>query len=221
MKLTYVGHSTFKIELGGLVILMDPFFSGDANGRPRKVAAALSPGQIRECDFIFISHEHTDHCDVAAIQEIVERTHAQVVAPRPVLAKLELSERRRVDVKEGDKFEIKGLNIDVIKAVHPQSTYPVGYKLSMGGQSVYFAGDTYEYRDMKDITADVAIVPIGGSYTMDTFAASTACNEMNIKYAIPMHYNTHDRIEQFPEEFAKDVKKAKVVILEPGEDFEF
>ena len=221
MKLTYVGHSCFKVELGGLVIYTDPFFNNDAAGRPRLIPAAMAPGEIRECDFLFVTHEHADHCDVPAIQEIVERTHAQVVAPKPVLAKLGLSDRRKVDVKEGDRFEIKGLTIEVVKAVHPQSAYPVGFKLSKGGQSLYFAGDTYEYRDMKDITADIALLPIGGSYTMDTFAASTACNEMNVKYAVPMHYNTHDRIMQDVSEFRRDVKKAKVIVMEPGDEFEF
>jgi L-ascorbate metabolism protein UlaG (beta-lactamase superfamily) len=222
MRITYIGHSCFRLDLDGIVALTDPFFAKEAGGRKRLIPPAITADKVRECDLIVLSHEHDPHCDVAAIQEIVERTYAQVVAPRPALARLTIGERSKVDVREGDKFEIKGIGIEVVKAVHPQSAYPVGFKVTKGGKSIYFAGDTYEYRDMNRISADVAIVPIGGSYTMDPFAAATACNEMQgLKYAIPMHYNTHDRILQDAAEFARDVKKAKVVVMKPGDGFDF
>jgi len=222
MRLTYIGHSCFELELDGIVAYTDPFFSGEPGGKERLVDTSIMPAQVKECDLLFVSHEHYDHCDVAAIQEIVERTYAQVVAPKPALAKLTISERSKGDVREGDKFEIKGVGIEVLKAVHPQSTYPVGFKITKAGKSVYFAGDTYKYPTMNRISADVAIVPIGGSYTMDAFDAATACNEMQgLKYAVPMHYNTNEKIQQDPREFARDVKKAKVMIMEPGDTFDF
>ncbi|RLG20098.1 hypothetical protein DRN67_00920 [Candidatus Micrarchaeota archaeon] len=220
MRLTYIGHSCFRIDIGGVVAYTDPFFGSEINGRPRLVAPAISSDEIKECDFIFITHEHSPHCDPDAVKEIVERTYAQVIAPRPALAKLNINEKQKVDVKEGDRFELKGIAVEVIRAVHPQSEYPVGFKISKGNESVYHAGDTYEYREMREISADVALVPIGGSYTMDPFAAAVACNEMNIKYAVPMHYNTHERIKQYPDEFARDVKRAKVVLMQPGDEFE-
>jgi L-ascorbate metabolism protein UlaG (beta-lactamase superfamily) len=222
MKLTFIGHSSFLIDLDGIVALTDPFFAAEANGRKRLVPAAMTAAQIRECDLVFVSNENPENCEIASINEIVERTYAQVVAPRPVLAKLAVSDRSKVDVREGDKFEIKGVGIEVVKAIHPQSEYPVGFKITRGGKSIYFAGNTYEYRDMNRISADVALVPAGGSYTMDTFAAATACNEMQgLKFAIPMHYNTNERITQDISEFKRDVKKAKVVIMEPGQSFDF
>ncbi|MFA6035755.1 MAG: MBL fold metallo-hydrolase [Candidatus Micrarchaeia archaeon] len=222
MRLTYIGHSCFQMDLDGITAYTDPFFSMEEGDRKRLVKPAVTPDRIRECDLLFISHEHFDHCEVASVQEIVERTYAQVVAPRPTLAKLTVSERSKVDVREGDKFEIKGVGIEVLKAVHPQSAYPVGFKITKGGKSVYFAGDTYKFPTMNRISADVAIVPIGGTYTMDAFDAASACNEMQgLKYAVPMHYNTHDRIQQDPREFERDVRKAKVVIMEPGDGFEF
>ena len=220
MRLTYIGHSCFKIEMEEVVIYTDPFFGNEVNGRPRLVAPAISSDEIKACDFIFISHEHEPHCDAEAVKEIVERTYAHVVAPKPALARLKINDKYKVDVKEGDKFEIKNLAVEVIRAVHPQSTYPVGFRISRGNESIYHAGDTYEYREMKGIVADVALVPIGGSYTMDPFAAATACNEMNIKYAVPMHYNTHERIKQYADEFVRDVKRAKVVVMEPGDELE-
>lgn len=222
MQLTFIGHSSFLMDLDGIVALTDPFFGSEANGRKRLLPAALASKDIRECDLIFVSNENPENCDVEAIKEIVERTYAQVVAPRPVLAKLAVSDRSKVDVREGDKFEIKGVGIEVVKAIHPQSEYPVGFKITKNGKSIYHAGNTYEYRDMHRISADVALVPAGGSYTMDTFAAATACNEIQgLKYAVPMHYNTTDRITQDISEFKRDVKKAKVMILEPGQSFDF
>lgn len=220
MRIQYIGHAGFRLELGGLVLFIDPFFGPEIAGRPVEVKCAWKPSDVKECDLIFITHEHSDHCDKQGVQEIVERTFAQVVAPKPALQMLSISERNKVDVHTGDAFELKGLGVEVVKAVHPQSAYPVGFIIKHGKESVYHAGDTYEFADMRDFAADVAMVPIGGSYTMDPFDAGKAVNEMKAKYVIPMHYNTFEKIRQDAREFAGDVKRAKVLLMEVGQEVE-
>lgn len=214
----YLGHSSFLLQLENIVCLVDPCIAGTLNGNPRTLPSALRPHDIRECDLIFLTHEHAPHCEPETVKEIAERTFASVVAPKPALSLIDVSERFKVDVRTGDKFTIKGLDIEVVKAVHPQSTYPVGYVVRSAKYSIYHAGDTYSFLDMGRVKCDVAILPIGGSYTMDPFAAANICKEMRPKYAIPMHYNTHNRIAQDVSEFSNSVGTAtKAVVLRPGE----
>jgi len=220
MRIQYIGHAGFRVELGGLVIFIDPLFSDEFGGRKLDVKPAWKPSDVKQCDLIFITHEHTDHCDKQGVQEIVERTFCQVVAPKPALQMLSISERNKVDVHLGDAFELKGLSVEAVKAVHPQSTYPVGFIIKHGKESLYHAGDTYEFADMMKFSADVAMVPIGGSFTMDPFDASKAVNEMKANYVIPMHYNTFDKIRQDPKEFASDVKHAKVLVMDVGQELD-
>ncbi len=212
----FIGHSCFRIELGGMVLLTDPFFGSEANGKKRLIPSYCGPGDIREMDLIFISNEYEDHCDKDAIKEIVERTGATVVAPRPALAKLSIPDRNKVDVRTGDEFSLKQFDIKVVKALYPQSAYPVGYLLQKDGKRVYFAGDTYEFAEMVNIKCDVALLPIGGSYTMDPIGVLKAAWEIKPKYVIPMHYNTFERIHQDLSDWSREVK-AKPIILKPGQ----
>lgn len=211
----YHGHSTFELELGGVLALVDPCVSMSIRGNARKVPSTLEPKLVKRCDLIFITHEGA--CEEATVAEIAERTFASVVAPKPSLARLEISDRLKVDVRTGDKFSIKGMDIEVVKALNPQSEYPVGYVMRAGGVSVYHAGVTYSYTDMAGVKTDVALLPIGGGHTMDPFAAAAVCKEMRPKIAIPMYYNTYDRIEQDPAEFISDLGGTKGIVLKPGE----
>ncbi|MBI5158898.1 MBL fold metallo-hydrolase [Candidatus Micrarchaeota archaeon] len=212
----FVGHSCFRIEFGNMVLLTDPFFASEANGKKRLFPPSLTAADVRSMDLIFVSNEHDDHCDKDGIKEIVERTGATVVAPRPALAKLSIPERNKVDVRTGDEFELKQLNIKVVKALYPQSTYPVGYIIEKDNKRLYFAGDTYEFADMVNLKCDIAFLPIGGSYTMDPISVLKAVWEIKPKYVIPMHYNTFDRIKQDLTDWSREVK-AKPVILKPGQ----
>ena len=152
------------------------------------------------------------------VKEIAERTFATVVAPKPCLAKIDISERFKVDVRAGDKFTVKGLDIEVVKAVYPQSSYPVGFVLRSPHYSIYHAGATYSFPDMARIKCDVALLPIGGTYTMDPFAANNVCKEMRPKYVIPMHYNTCERIVQDVAEFTAELgTHTKAIVLAVGQ----
>lgn len=218
-SITYFGHNCFQVRLGNVVMLFDPAVADILGGHRRAVKSALAHHSVRECDLIFLSNEEAANCEPETVKEISERCFSSVVAPRPALSKISLSDRFKIDVRTGDKFSIKGMDIEVVKAVHPQSQYPVGYLVKGDGLSVYHAGDTYSFTDMAKVKCDVALVPIGGGAVMDPFAANSAVKDMRPKVAVPMGYNTYERVEQDPQEFVGDLGGlTRGVALRPGQE---
>jgi len=220
MNVTWLGHSGFLAQMGGSTILIDPWLDPHPRQLERLVPPALAPNQITKCDLILITHEHFDHCDPYSVGVIQSRTLAQVVAPEETLALLDVPARSRVPVEEGDTFNLMGVQIRVTPAKHPQSTYPVGYLVSAGGETLYHAGDTYDFYDLANIDVKTALVPIGGTFTMDVIGAVTSLKRMRAKNAIPMHYNTFDKIKANADEFAKRVSastKTEPVVMKVGD----
>lgn len=219
-KLRYFGHSSFQILYDdGTTVFIDPYFSSEGREIPPYVKDAH---WVKKCDIVLVTHEHHDHFEPDTVSEIAERTWANVVAPRPVLQQLRIPEKIKVDVRVGDTFDIKGVHIEVVKAVHPQSEYPVGYVIQKDGVRIYAAGDTYEFAQMSDIRCDWALLPIGGTYTMDAINAETAAKAIACKYVVPTHYNTWPRIAQDPAAFAAGLRssRTKAVVMRPGEQVE-
>lgn len=218
-SITYLGHTCFQVKLGNVVMLFNPVVAPTIGGNARRIKSGLDAHTVRECDLIFLSNEEPGNCEPETVKEISDRCYTSVVAPRPALAKINVSDRFKVDVKAGDKFAVKGIDIEVVKAVHPQSAYPVGYIVKGDGLSVYHAGDTYSFMDMARIKSDVALVPIGGGSVMDPFAANSIVKEMRPKVAVPMHYDTYEKIAQDPQEFVLDLGGlTKGVALRVGQE---
>jgi L-ascorbate metabolism protein UlaG (beta-lactamase superfamily) len=218
-SITYLGHNAFQAKLGNAVMLFNPAVSDMLGGSRRLVKSTLNPHSVRECDMIFLTNEEPDNCEPETVKEISERCYSDVVAPKPALAKINVTDRFKVDVRTGDKFSKKGIEIEVVKAVHPQSAYPVGFLVKGDGISIYHAGDTYSFSEMARVKCDVALVPIGGGATMDPFAANGTVKEMRPKVAVPMRYGTYDRILQDPQEFVSDLGGlTKGVALRPGQE---
>ena len=220
MKIRWLGHSGFLVELGSRVLLFDPWLEPHPRQSERLVPPALEPKQIAKCDLILLTHEHFDHCDPYSVGVIQSRTVAQVVAPEEALALLDVPARARVPVQVGDAFNLMGVQVHVVQAKHPQSTYPVGFIASCGGESVHHAGDTYDFFEMSKIDVKTAFLPIGGTYTMDVIGAVSALKRIRAKNAVPMHYNSFGRIRVNAEDFANRVKaggKTNPVVLKVGE----
>lgn len=218
-SIMYLGHSCFQVHLGNIVMLFNPAVSDMIGGSRRTAKSALAPRSVRECDLIFLSNEDAANCEPDTVKEISERCFSSVVAPRPTLSKLSISDRFKIDVRVGDKFTIKGIDVEVVKAIHPQSQYPVGYLVKGDGIALYHAGDTYSFTDMGRIKCDVALVPIGGGSTMDPFAANSMVKEMRPKVAVPMCYSTTERNQQDPQEFVSDLGGlTKGVALKVGQE---
>ena len=211
----YMGHAGFEICLKETHILVDPFFGAGLKERCEQ-DVILRPVDLKQVDLILLTHEHPAHADAGAVWELAEKTGANVIAPVSTLRNISVSDRQKVDVRVGDNFNLKGIDITVTKATHPQSAYPVGYIIK-DKVSIYHAGDTYQFNEMMGMSMDYALLPIGGSYTMDPIDAANACKMLRTKYVIPMHYNTYAKIRQDASDFARRIQHGKAIIMKPDD----
>ncbi|MFH0971720.1 MAG: metal-dependent hydrolase [Candidatus Micrarchaeota archaeon] len=222
VSITYLGHSAFEARFGNKTVLIDPWL----NPRPKEgrlIPPAYAAEQVKNADLMLITHEHFDHFDPIDVKRIYEKTFAHVVAPENVFDQVEIPESRKVVAYLGDEFNYQGFDIKVVEAKHPQSQNAVGYIISDGKESIYHAGDTYDFYGLSKIQADVALIPIGGTYTMDVIGALSAIKKLRVSHIIPMHYNTFDNIRADPYEFARKAAKetkAPVHVLNIGETFQ-
>jgi len=223
MKITWLGHSAFLIE-GRDRILIDPFLTGNPK-------AAIAADKV-EADIICVTHGHNDHLGDAV--NIAKRTGATIAAIVEMSDYLEKLKVKTVGFNLGGTTKIRETNITMVPAMHSSSisapglefaaAMPVGMVIE-SGKVAYHSGDTAVFGDMKLIgdlyKPDVALLPIGGFYTMDPVQAALAVKLIRPKYVIPMHYDTWPVIENDPKKFEylvkKQTKRTKVVILKPGE----
>jgi L-ascorbate metabolism protein UlaG (beta-lactamase superfamily) len=225
MRITSLGHSAFLLE-GRDKILIDPFLTGNP-------LASTTADKV-DCDIICVTHGHGDHLGDAV--DIARRTGAVVASIIEMSTWLEKTGVKSVGFNMGGTATIRKTKITMVPAFHSSSIGAPGLEFSAAmavgmvidsGKVVYHAGDTCVFGDMKLIgelyKPDVALLPIGGFFTMDPRQAAMATGLINPKIAIPMHYGTWPPIEQDPKEFeklAKKTSKAKIVILKPGEHLE-
>jgi L-ascorbate metabolism protein UlaG (beta-lactamase superfamily) len=225
MKITMLGHSALLLE-GKDRVLVDPFLTGNP-------MASTSADEV-DCDIICVTHGHSDHLGDAV--DIARRTGAVIASIVELSDWLEKTGVKSVGFNMGGTAVIKNTKVTMVPAFHSSSIGAPGLEFSAAmavgmvidsGKVVYHAGDTCVFGDMKLIRElykpDVALLPIGGFFTMDPKQAAMATALISPKIAIPMHYGTWPLIEQDPKEFerlAKKSSKAKIVILKPGESLE-
>ncbi len=220
----YLGHSAFHIQIQGVEIYLDPWLDSTMESMPRLVSPAIKSNEIKKADLILVSHEHFDHSDPVSVKTIVQRTAAKVYAPQETLNLFDLSSRSLNPVEVGAEFNALGLNISVVPAKHSNCLNPVGFVIKGEGKSIYFAGDTYDFYDMVNISVDCALLPIGGTYTMDILSSIKALKELRTKYVIPMHYNTFEKIKTNVNDFESRVKsstKVDPILLNCGQSVQF
>lgn len=160
----------------------------------------IDPFRVNEephdADFVLITHSHYDHYSPEDIEKVVNENTILVVPESMSEEAGELTDLvDMITAVEPDAHrDIKGLSIDTVpaynnkKAFHPRNENWVGYILDVDGMRVYIAGDTDMTDDNRKVTCDVAMVPIGGTYTMDAGEAAALINEIKPKVAIPTHY---------------------------------
>lgn len=225
MKVNYLGHSAFLIE-GRNRILVDPFLTGNPK-------ASTTPDKV-QCDIICVTHGHSDH--LGDTVEIARRTGATVACIVEMSDYLEKCGVKSLGFNMGGPAKILDSSITLVPAFHSSSIGAPGLEFSAAmpvgvvidsSKVVYHAGDTCVFGDMKLIgqmyKPDLALLPIGGFFTMDSKQAAMAVDLIKPKVVVPMHYNTWPPIEQDPKEFERLVKKSsktKVVIMQPGESLE-
>lgn len=211
--------------MGGRHVLFDPWFDESPQGRHRLLPPAVTRERLpRYCDLVCVSNESFDHCSPEDVKAIVQRTNAYVVASSDALGRLDVPPRSKVSAEVGDRFTLLGVDVEVMPANHPQSSCPIGFIVRCGGQSVYFAGLTYEFSEMRNVAVDLAILPIGGSFSMDSIGAVSALKHMRARFAVPMHYNTFERIKVDEHDFFERVRRSTrtaPVVLQVGQAAEF
>jgi L-ascorbate metabolism protein UlaG (beta-lactamase superfamily) len=221
VDIRFLGQSCFELKAGGTTVLIDPFLTGN----PKAAASA----DEMEPDVIALTHGHADHLgDTVAI---AKRTGATVVAITELAGEIGGAGVENVlDPNYGGTIGFDWGWIKLVPAWHtavsPSGTahMPAGLLVHIGDRLVYHLGDTALFSDLQLIArrgdkVDLALVPIGGHYTMDRFDAVTAVEFINPQQVIPCHYNTFPAIEADAEAFKQDVQNAgfsEVVILEPG-----
>ena len=216
----WLGHSAFLLEAGGATVLVDPFLSSNPK-------AAAAPDELSP-DVILQTHGHFDHIEDTVA--IAKRAGAPVVAIKELADEIGGEGVEVFDPNLGGTVQFDWGWVKLVPAWHtglsPKGTphTPAGLLIHLGDRLVYHLGDTALFSDLQLIArrgnrVDLALVPIGGHYTMDRYDAVTAVEFVNPAQVIPCHYGTFPPIETDPEAFKSDVQNAgfsEVIVLEPG-----
>ncbi len=197
MQFTFYGQSCFQLVFGGKKILFDPFISGNP------LAKHIDINNI-EADYIFVSHGHGDH--VADLMTIAQRTNAIVVSNFEIIEWVQKQGYNNVHPMNFGTKQFDFAKIYFVPAAHssvmPDGSNggnPGGFVMKNEQESFYYSGDTCLTMDMQLIpryaTLDVAILPIGGNFTMDAEQAVIAADFVKCNKIIGVHYDTFGYIE--------------------------
>lgn len=172
-KIIWLGHASFRIEHKGKTIYVDPWKLKD---NPK-------------ADLILITHSHMDHFSEDDIAKIT-RKDTVIIGPSDVKPKHGATNIKPGDIKDLGWVRIEGHRAyNPSKQFHPKSNDWLGYVIDLGGYRIYHSGDTDIISEMKLIKSiDVALIPVGGTYTMDPLEAAKAVAMVKPKLAIPMHW---------------------------------
>jgi len=190
INITWLGHDGYLIEKGPLTAYIDPFKLNDS---------AVKPASI-----VLVTHEHFDHCSIEDLRKVVnDRT--VIVCPNECMSAMSKVEPGEVvTMRPGDTKHVRGIVITAVVAYntnkyrdeatktfyHPKEDEKLGYLLTFGEVVIYHAGDTDETPEMKEITCDLALLPVSGTYVMTVEEAVKAAKVIKPKIAIPMHYGS-------------------------------
>jgi len=221
MDIRFLGHSAFELTDGDTTLLVDPYLTDNPK-------AAVGPDEV-DPDVILLTHGHFDH--IGDTVAIAKRTGATVVAIKEVADEIAEEHDSVYDPNLGGTVKFDWGWVKLVPAWHTSRTpkgaanVPAGLLISFGGKVVYHLGDTALFSDLKLVAQrgdpiDVALMCIGGHYTMDRIDAAAAAELVAAGTIIPCHYDTFPPIETDAQAFKADVESAtdsRVVILAPGE----
>ncbi len=206
-KIEWLGHDSFRFTADGKVIYIDPW---------------KLKGNQPKADLILITHDHFDHFSKEDIEK-VSKPDTVVVAPPAVAQQLSGNVRT---ARQTDSLTAAGIQIETVpaynlnkgpepgKVFHPKDAGYVGYILTLGGKRVYHMGDTDHTPEVNKVKADIALVPVSGTYVMTVDEAIAAVNQFKPGKAIPMHYADIVGTRKDAEKF-KEQAQVPVEILEP------
>lgn len=179
--MTWFKQSGFRIQDGNTVIYIDPYQLTNAT---------------HDADLILISHSHADHCDAASVEKIEKEGTVLATEPESE-AKLRSLISNIVIFAPGETITASGIMVEgkpaynLTKTNHPKSKNYLGFVLTLhDGRRIYHAGDADKIPEMADIKCDVALLPCGGTYSMDASQAAEAAQVIQPKIVVPMHYGS-------------------------------
>ena len=206
VTITWIHHASFRITGAGRVIYIDPW----------KIPSA--PG---DADIVLVSHDHFDHCSAEDIEK-VSGDNTVLAAPRDVVAKLGFGQV----ITPGDELRIDDTSIQAVyaynisKDFHPRASGWIGAVITIDGKRIYYAGDTDLTPEMSHLTSiDLALLPVGGTYTLDAAEAARACDAIAPAAALPYHWGDIVGSADDARIFA-DSAPCKVHVLQPGDSLE-
>ncbi len=223
--LTWLGHATFRLDTpGGKRVYIDPFL----NGNPKCPENEVQPERV---DIIAITHAHGDH--LGDTVELAQKHRCTVIAPVELADWLQSKHKLENvrDPNKGGTVDVDGVKFTLTNAHHSSSNNDLEYMgepcgivvTTEDGTKVYFAGDTCVFGDMQLIarlySPDVAVLPIGGHYTMDPREAALALELLGTKRCVPCHYGTFPALTGTPDELRRLAPSVEIEAPEPGTPF--
>lgn len=209
-RFTWFKQAAFRWEGDGLTVYIDPW--GIRDDDP-------------PADVVFITHAHFDHFSQEDLER-VRKEGTRFLAPHDVARELS---GEITPVAPGDSLEVGGIRVQVVPAYnvveerlefHPKANRWVGYVLELGGATYYHAGDTDHAPELSEVRADVAFLPIGGTYTMDPVEAGGLARAISPQLAVPMHYGFVVGSPSDADRFREAADPVKVEALTPVHPFE-
>lgn len=203
MEIFWIGHACFKIKTEtGKIIYLDPY---------------QLPKEVEKADIIISSHSHGDHFHGESIQKLMKE-NTILLGPQSIASNLK--EFNGKALKIGEAYKTDDINIQLVpaytikKQTHPKSNEWAGTIIETEGKRIYHAGDTERIPEMKDLdNITVALLPCGGTYTMDFEEACEAAMDIKPEIVVPMH-NWDKKLDDFGKTLAKKDPSIKVEILE-------
>jgi len=198
----WFGHASFRLSTGDTVIYIDPW----------KLSDAPHNGSL-----VLVSHSHHDHYSADDIGEVAG-DGTEIIASADVIKKHGSGRA----IKPGQTIEAAGVRVTAVaaynpaKQFHPKANNWVGFVVEIGGKRIYYAGDTDETPELKALTnIDLALLPVGGTYTMNAQEAATAVSHFQPKQALPYHWGDIVGSRKDAEQFKKQAS-CQVTVLDPG-----
>jgi L-ascorbate metabolism protein UlaG (beta-lactamase superfamily) len=217
MKTTYYGQSCLSIETGGKTLLFDPFITHNS------LASHIDVNSLKP-DYILVSHGHGDH--VADLITIQKNSGAKVICIAEIATWLGNQGIEAHGMNIGGGFNFDFGRVKMVNAIHsssmPDGSYggnPAGFVIYSEGKAIYFAGDTALTYDMKllaDDNLDWAYLPIGDNYTMGANDAIKACDFINCKNVVGIHYDSFPVIKIDKDEVMEKFVKAGLNLKLPA-----
>ena len=202
VEITWIHHASFRIASGDEVVYIDPW---------------KMPLAAHDADVVLVSHSHYDHCSQPDIDK-VSKDATTLIAPAEAIVQLQAANA----ATPGDCITVGGVTIETVaaynvnKAFHPKANNYLGAVITIGGRRIYYAGDTDVIPEMSELSQiDLALLPVGGTYTLNAAEAARACKAVGCTAAVGYHWGDIVGSAADAERFSADAP-CQVHLLQPG-----